>query len=135
MKLRLKGIDVDFVLAFFLVCACLNPCKVDILAKDKQKENQPFALLMGSCFNERGFSLPGVAILVELKSEAPPKAKKRKWEMVSSPRGEFAVRLPTGSNTFLVTAAKKGFKTLDKSVVFQQDERQDIIFNMEPASE
>jgi hypothetical protein len=102
-----------------------------IEAKDKGKEAEPYCLLVGSCFNPKGFSLPGVSIVVEMKLEPARKVKKRKWELVSSPRGEFAVRLPAGKNTFLVTATMKGYKAIEKKVEFLNDERQDIALNME----
>jgi hypothetical protein len=103
-----------------------------IEATTKRKVAEPYCLLVGSCFNQRGFSMPGVSILVEMKVEPGRKLKKRKWELISSPRGEFAVRLPAGKNSFLVTATKKGCKPVEKAVQFANDERQDIVLNMEP---
>jgi hypothetical protein len=100
-------------------------------ATAKGKEAEPYSLLAGSSFNQKGFSLSGVTILVEMKVEPARKVKKRKWELVSSPRGEFAVRLPAGKNSFLVTATKKGYKPVEKTVDFTNDERQDIVLNME----
>jgi hypothetical protein len=103
-----------------------------IAAEAKGKKVEAYCLLAGSSFNERGFSLSGVTILVEMKvAEAQKVKKKTKWELVSSPRGEFAVRLPAGKNSFLVTATKKGYKAIEKIVEFGYDERQDIVFNME----
>jgi hypothetical protein len=98
-------------------------------AEAKKKEIPPYCLLMGSCFNEKGLSLPGVDILVERKQDPAIKGKK-KWELVSSPRGEFAVRLPAGKCAFMVAAKKKGYQPMQKVVEFTYDERQDIIFNM-----
>ncbi len=103
-------------------------------AKEK-KQAEAYCLLVGSCFNEKGFSLPGVTILVEPRSEVGQKATKKKRELVSSPRGEFAVRLPAGKSTWLVTANKKGYRPMEKTVEFANDERQDVIFNMEPLRE
>ena len=104
-----------------------------IEATIKGKEAESYCLLVGSCFNQNGFSMAGVSILVEMKVEPGRKLKKRKWELISSPRGEFAVRLPAGKNSFLVTATKKGCKPVEKTVQFVNDERQDIVLNMEPA--
>jgi len=103
-------------------------------AKEK-KQAEAYCLLVGSCFNERGFSLPGVTILVQPKSELGQKAIKKKRELVSSPRGEFAVRLPAGKSTWFVTAKKKGYRPMEKTVEFANDERQDIVINMEPLRE
>jgi hypothetical protein len=100
-----------------------------------KKKQEPYALLMGSCFNEKGFSLPGVTIVVEMKVEPGQKVIRKKWELFSSPRGEFAVRLPAGVNTFLIGASKKGYKSMEKTVIFTGDERQDVLFKMETLSE
>src|SRR5262245_20605652 len=95
-------------------------------AKDKEKQSEAYALLSGTCFDGRGFRLSGASVLVELTSEPKVKLKKKKWETISSPRGEFAIRLPAGQHTFRVAAAKDGFKPIDKTVSFEADERQDI---------
>jgi hypothetical protein len=99
----------------------------------EEKKIEPYCLLVGSCFNPNGFSLAGVSIRVEMKLEPSKKVKKKKWELISSPRGEFAVRLPAGKNSFLITVAKKGYKTIEKTIEFANDERQDIVLNMELA--
>lgn len=102
-----------------------------VFGKDKKQAPETFALLIGTCFNEQGFSLPGARVLVELVGLAEGRAKKRKWEMVSSPRGEFAVRLPVGPHRFRVTARKEGYKPTEKVVSFEADERQDIVLTLE----
>jgi len=98
--------------------------------KEKQKPAEPYALLYGTCFDGRGFSLPGASVVVEL-AEPAGKMKKKKWEMVSSPRGEFTARLPAGRHTFRVAAAKDGFKPAEKTVSFEADERQDMVLRLE----
>jgi hypothetical protein len=119
-----------------LVCLMSGSSSSDLaVAMPKGKKAEAYCLLGGSAFNERGFSLPGVAIVVEMKLSEVQKVKKKKWELVSSPRGQFAVRLPPGKNSFLVTATKKGYKPIDKTVEFANDERQDIVFNMEPVTD
>lgn len=111
----------------FLAAAQLLPAK----DKEKQKPAEPYALLYGTCFDRRGFSLPGASVVVELASEPAVKLKTKKWEMVSSPRGEFTVHLPAGRHTFRVAAAKDGFKPVEKTVSFAADERQDIVLRLE----
>lgn len=112
----------------FLSAAQLLPGK----DKEKEKLAEPYALLYGTCFDGRGFSLPGARVVVELASEPAGKMKKKKWEMGSSPRGEFAVRLPAGHHTFRVAAAKDGFQPTEKTILFEADERQDIVLRLEP---
>ena len=118
-----------------LACLVTGASSNLIAAGTKGKKLEAYCLLVGSSFNERGFSLSGVTILVKMKVEEAQKVKKRKWELISSPRGEFAVRLPAGRNFFLVTATKKGYKAIEKTVEFGYDERQDIVFNMEPVTD
>src|SRR6476661_4285538 len=81
-------------------------------AKDKEQP-ESYALLSGTCFDGRGFRLSGASVQVELTSEPTAKVKKKKWEAISSPRGEFAIRLPAGQYTFRVAAAKDGFKSVE----------------------
>ena len=100
-------------------------------AKDKEKQPESYALLSGTCFDGRGFRLAGASVQIELTSEPTVKLKKKKWEAISSPRGEFAIRLPAGQHTFRVTAAKDGFKSVEKTVSFEADERQDIALSLD----
>jgi hypothetical protein len=120
------------VLFFVASCICLLSNQNHGSVKEKKQE--PYALLMGTCFDQRGFSLPGVTLVVEMEPAAGQKVQQQRWGMLSSPRGEFAVRLPAGRHTFSISASKKGFKTLEKTVMFGGEERHDIMFNMEPLS-
>jgi hypothetical protein len=120
--------------AVVLLVAAFNSDFSGAAAKDKKKV-EAYCLLVGSCFNERGFSLPGVTVVVEVKPESGQTGTKKKWELVSSPRGEFAVRLPAGKGFWLVTAKKKGYRPMERTVEFADDERHDVIFNMEPLGE
>ena len=90
----------------FLAATQTSPAK----DKDKNKQPEPYALLSGTCFDGRGFRLAGASVQAELTSEPSVKLKKKKWETISSPRGEFAIRLPAGSTRFRVSAAKDGFQ-------------------------
>jgi hypothetical protein len=102
------------------------------VATDKDKQPESYALLSGTCFDGRGFRLSGASVQVELTSEPTVKLKKKKWDAISSPRGEFAIRLPAGQHTFRVAAARDGFKSVEKTVSFEGDERQDIALSLEP---
>jgi len=121
------------ILSFIVYYTCLHSIQTATPAEGKEQE--PYALLMGTCFDQKGFSLPGVTLVVRMEPPADNKLKQQKWKMLSSPRGEFAVRLPRPRHSFLVSANKKGFMTLEKTVAFEGEERHDIIFNMEPLPE
>jgi len=123
-KVRSNWSFVGLALVFLAVTQLLP-------AKDKAKQPEPYALLSGTCFDGRGFRLAGASVQAELTSEPKVKVKKKKWEAISSPRGEFAIRLPAGQHTFRVAAAKGGFKSVEKTVSFEADERQDIALSLE----
>ncbi len=118
------------LLAFWLGVTC------PLWGEKKKKEAPPapalYALLEGSCFNSRGFSLPGVSVEISMKTKPGEKPSKQTWRAVSSPRGEFALRLPQGPVTYVVRAKREGFQPQEKEVTFTLDERQDLIFNLEP---
>ena len=114
MKVILSTVVVSVALLVGLASELIH-------ATVSKKKQEPYALLMGTCFNEKGFSLPGVTIIVEMKVESVQKASRKKWELITSPRGEFAVRLPAGLNTFLINASKKGYKSMEKTVIFTGD--------------
>jgi len=80
----------------FLAASQLLPGK----DKEKQKPAEPYALLYGTCFDGRGFSLPGASVVVELASEPAGKVKKKKWELVSSPRGSLRFVFQPGAKHF-----------------------------------
>ena len=101
-------------------------------AKEKKEQSEDvFALLVGTCFNEKGLSMQGVSVEAEIQTASQQKLKK-KWTTVTDVRGEFALRLPAGKIQFLVKVNKGGYKSLEKTVIFSSDERQNILFNMEP---
>ena len=115
---------------------CIGLCGLLILVSRanvvaKEKESEPFALLVGSCFQGEGFSLPGAKILVEIQSEEGKLSKVKKWQTVSDNRGEFALRLPAGRHSFLIKASLEGFTPLENTVSFVQDERQNVILKFE----
>ena len=102
-------------------------------AKEKKEQSEDvFALLVGTCFNEKGLSMQGVSVEAEIQTASQQKSKKKKWTTVTDVRGEFALRLPAGKIQFLVTVNKDGYKSQEKTVIFSSDERQNILFNMEP---
>jgi hypothetical protein len=129
---RVHWLTSSCTLVALAISVSLGFLPLSLMSTIKEKQAEPFALLIGTCFNEQGFSLQGAKVLVELVSEPAVKVKKKKWEMVSSPRGEFALRLPAGQHTFRVTASKDGFKSAEKTVSFGGDERQDIVLSLEP---
>ena len=123
------------LLAATALAALIPVSPAPALSKDEPKEAPLFALLKGSCFDQRGFSLPGVAVQVTLPAGENGKKKEKRWRMQSDRRGEFAVRLPAGEQTVVVTASKKGYLKAEKSLQFYGDELQHIVIQMKPVAE
>ena len=96
----------------------------------KDMKLEDYALLAGTCFGEKGLSLPGVTVEAVIQASGGAKPKRKKWTASTDMRGEFALRLPAGKATFLIRASKNGYQSQEKIVIFSNDEREDILFNM-----
>jgi hypothetical protein len=59
-------------------------------------------LIRGTVYDEKSLSLPGAQLRVKRHGE-----KKYRWRTVSNSRGEFAIRIPPGSDYELLTQAKE----------------------------
>ncbi len=86
-------------------------------------------LIRGTVFTDKALSFPGVQLRIRKVGE-----KKFRWESYTNSRGEFAVRVPQGSNYEMVVRAK-GFaeqtRTLDAKT---GGNGQSIVFRMQPAA-
>jgi hypothetical protein len=86
-------------------------------------------LITGTVFNEKALSFPEVKVRIRQTSE-----KKFRWETYTNSRGEFAVRVPEGSE-YEVQVQAKNFKEQSQTVkadagVIQQQ----LSFRLEPAA-
>ena len=85
-------------------------------------------LLRGTVFNERGLAMREVKLRIRRANE-----KKSHWETHTNSRGEFAIRVPPGSD-YEMQAASKGFETQTRAISAKDssgDEK--IIFHLKPA--
>jgi hypothetical protein len=86
-------------------------------------------LIRGTVFTDKALSFPGVELRVRRAGE-----KKFRWETYTNSRGEFAVRVPQGSNYELVVRAK-GFaeqtRAIDAKTVGNEES---MVFRMQPAA-
>jgi hypothetical protein len=86
-------------------------------------------LIIGTIFDPKGYAFPGVELRIRRSSE-----KKYRWDSYTNSRGEFAVRVPQGSDYEVVIHAK-GFadqtRTLDAKTGISEAR---IVFHMEPAA-
>jgi hypothetical protein len=130
MKKTLNLKRICFLLGLWFLFS--GPFLADKKKKEPPPAPTPYALLEASCFNSQGLSLSGVSAEVTIKANPGEKPSKHNWRAVSSPRGEWALRLPPGPITFVVRVKREGFQPQEKEVTFTLDERQDIVFNLEP---
>jgi len=85
------------------------------------KGQKPFPgfLIIGTVFNERALSFPGVEIRVRREGE-----RKYRWTTYTNSRGEFAVRVPEGAKyEVLVTA--RNFQEVTQTVAANSGEIQE----------
>ena len=85
-------------------------------------------LIIGTVFDPKGYAFPGVEMRIRRSNE-----KKYRWDSYTNSRGEFAVRVPQGSDYEMVIHAK-GFadqtRELDAKTGVSEAR---IVFRMEPA--
>jgi hypothetical protein len=85
-------------------------------------------LIIGTIFDPKGYAFPGVELRIRRSTE-----KKYRWDSYTNSRGEFAVRVPQGSDYEMVIHAK-GFtdqtRALDAKTGVSEAR---IVFRMESA--
>ena len=84
--------------ACLAICVLLTllPSKI-AASKDNPKKEKPYALIFGTAYGPNDRPLYGVKITIR-----PEKKKHPSWELISDHRGEFAQRVPAGTNDYLI---------------------------------
>src|SRR5215510_7456893 len=86
-------------------------------------------LIRGTVFNEKALSFPEVELRLRKEGE-----KKFKWETHTNSRGEFAVRVPEGSN-YEILVHVKGFTDQTKTVEAKGGGNgETVVFRMQPVT-
>ena len=86
-------------------------------------------LIRGTVFNEKAFSLPAVALRFRKEGQ-----KKYKWQTYTNSRGEFALRVPQGSN-YEILVHVKGFGDQTKTVEAKGGGKEEtVVFRMQPVT-
>jgi hypothetical protein len=84
-------------------------------------------LIIGTVFDPKGYAFPGAELRIRKSNE-----KKYRWDSYTNSRGEFAVRVPQGSDYEMVIRAK-GFgeqtRALDAKTGVSEAR---IVFHMQP---
>jgi len=99
-----------------------TPAKPD---KKKYSHANDF-VIRGTVFNEKALSFPGVQLRIRRAGE-----KKFRWESYTNSRGEFAIRVPQGSNYELVVRSK-GFVEQTRTIEASNgDNEERLVFRMQ----
>lgn len=91
-------------------------------------EPKDYALIYGTVFDPDGRVVPGIPVKIQRVGD-----KKPKWDLVSDHSGEFAQRVPTGDNEYVVTAeikVPKGGTKPQTKVHIYNNERADISLHL-----
>ncbi len=105
-----------------------EPSRASSSSKGKKKP-LPVYLITGTVFDQKAISFPDVRVRIRQTSE-----KKFRWETFTNSRGEFALRVPEGSE-YEVVVQVKSFK--DQSQTVRADAgtvQQRLSFRLEPAT-
>jgi hypothetical protein len=100
----------------------------DTKGSSKNKANPGF-LIIGTVFDEKALSFPGVQVRVRRADE-----KKFRWETYTNSRGEFAVRVPEGFDYEVVVRAKHYQDQAMSVTTNHGDIQQRLSIKLEPAS-
>lgn len=86
-------------------------------------------LIRGTVFNDRALSLQGVKLSIRRAGE-----KKDRWETYTNSRGEFAIRVPQGSD-YEIVAKTKGFAKQSRAINAKDGiSDENFVFRLEPAT-
>lgn len=86
-------------------------------------------VIRGTVFNEKALSFSDVELRLRKEGE-----KKYKWQTYTNSRGEFAVRVPEGSN-YEILVHVKGFTDQTKAVEAKGGgNEQNLVFRMQPVT-
>jgi hypothetical protein len=86
----------------------------------------PSFLILGTIFNEKALSFPGVQVRIRQAGE-----KKYHWETYTNFRGEFAVRVPPGYEYEVITHVKN-YQDQSRNVDSKVDVQQRLSIQLEP---
>jgi hypothetical protein len=86
-------------------------------------------LIHGTVFTERALSFPGAQLRIRKVGE-----KKYRWESYTNSRGEFAVRVPQGSDYEMVVHAK-GYAEQTRTINAKTGANEEnMVFRMQPTA-
>jgi hypothetical protein len=103
-------------------------------AKTREKSAEIYAVISGTVFRDTGAALPGAEVTLAPSDDTALKGKAKKSNAVSDSRGEFAFRVPAGQAGYTLTVRAKGYQEQQKPVATTGQDRLDVFFRLDPAS-
>ena len=126
---RMRGVRLVLGL-LTLLCLAVFPLVLgsNVFALD-HKHEKPYALIFGTVWGPDSRPAYGIKIRIRRQNE-----KKARWELTSDHHGEFAQRVPAGTQDYIVWAELKGVNSAagkplhaeEVKVHIDSDERADI---------
>jgi hypothetical protein len=110
--------------ALLLVAGCAAIAAPWSPAPQRKNTTPDYALIYGTVWGPDNTPVAGVPITIRRAQD-----KKPKWELVSDRRGEFAQRVPTGKQDYVIQAnlkLPKGQPKPEITVQIDDNERKDI---------
>lgn len=101
-------------------------------AENAKPQEDPYAVIAGTVFQESGHSLGGAEVSLNPDPTAKPKPKLKIRQMNTSGRGEFAFRVPPTPMTYTVRVRAPKFQPQEKVVTIRGDERVDVFLTLAP---
>ena len=103
--------------------------------KNKQNKQTLTGVVAGTVFQKSGFSLRNADVTVTpVVSDGAKIGKKQIHRAVTDARGEFAIRVPGGGLRYTVSVESEGWRPEQKDVEVPWDQRVDVNFRLEPAT-
>jgi hypothetical protein len=95
-----------------------------LTATGQQAKSKDYALIVGTVWGPDNRPVAGIPIKIRAAT-----GKKMKWDLISDSRGEFAQRVPPGTQDYIVQAdikTPKGQPKPEITVKIADNERQDV---------
>lgn len=102
------------------------PAQTESSTKSKHVRHLDAFLIRGTVYDEKSLSLSGAQLRVKRHGE-----KKYRWSTVTNSRGEFAIRVPPGSDYELLTQAKDFTDNVTAVDAKNQSSEDNMVIHME----
>jgi hypothetical protein len=123
----LKACCIFAFLVFLLSCAPITSARA-ALPQSSYSVKKDYALIYGTVWGPDDHPVSGVPVKIRRSSD-----KKARWELISDRNGEFAQRVPVGTQDYIVQADIKVPKGQAKPAVtahIDNNERTDISLHL-----